>query len=215
MTAKKSYVHALRFQNLNWLYDPVVRITTQEHTVKSALTDTLAGQSGSVLDLACGSGTLTILIKQRYPHLTVQGIDGDLDMLGRAEHKAAEAGSNICFRQGLADALPYADGSFNVVVSSLFFHHLSREDKRTVFREIKRVLSPTGQLLFADWGKPQNGIMRIMFLLVRLLDGRDNTRDNVEGKLPVLIREAGFSRVAVISNIATPLGTISLVRASC
>jgi ubiquinone/menaquinone biosynthesis C-methylase UbiE len=213
MSADKSYVHALRFQKLNWLYDSIVRLTTRERTVKARITNALSGQTGRLLDLACGSGTLAILIKQDYPHLTVQGLDGDLDMLGRAERKAAGADIDISFKQGLADALPYADSSFDVVVSSLFFHHLSRADKHSVFREIKRVLTPSGVLLLADWGRPQNILMRLMFFAVRLLDGIDNTRDNIQGKLPTLISEAGFTRVKEIGDIATPLGTISVIRA--
>lgn len=213
MSADKSYVHALRYQKLNWLYDPIVRLTTRERTVKEKLTNALSGHSGRLLDLACGSGTLAILIKQRCPHLTVQGIDGDPDMLGRAERKATEAGSDIGFQQGLADALPFADSSFDVVVSSLFFHHLSSEDKRSAFSEIKRVLAPSGVLLLADWGRPQNLLMRGLFFPIRLLDGLGNTRDNVQGKLPKLIRESGFARVLEIGDIATPLGTISIIKA--
>ncbi len=215
MTADKSYVHALRFQQLNWLYDPIVQLTTREKTVKARLANAISGHTGRVLDLACGSGTLAVLIKQRYPQLTVQGIDGDLDMLGRAERKAAKAGSDISFQQGMADALPFGDGSVDIVVSSLFFHHLSRADKRLVFREIRRVLTPTGVLILADWGRPQNFLMRALFFPIRLLDGLANTRDNVQGKLPTLISEAGFARVVAIGDIATPLGTISLFRASC
>ncbi len=215
MSADKSYVHALRYQKLNWLYDPIVRFSTRERTVKARLIKALPGQMGRVLDLACGSGTLAILIKQSYPHFVVQGIDGDLDMLERAERKTAVAGIDISFQQGLADVLPYADSSFDMVVSSLFFHHLSREDKRPVFREIKRVLTPAGVLILADWGRPQNVLMQVLFFLVRLLDGLGNTRDNVQGKLPTLISEAGFARVLPIGDIATPLGTISMLRASC
>jgi ubiquinone/menaquinone biosynthesis C-methylase UbiE len=213
MSADKSYVHALRYQKLNWLYDPIVRLTTRERTVKAKLTNALSGHSGRLLDLACGSGTLAILIKQHFPHLTVQGVDGDPDMLGRAERKATEAGSDIGFQQGLADALPFGDSSFDVVVSSLFFHHLSSEEKRSAFREIKRVLAPSGVLLLADWGRPRNILMRVLFFPVRLLDGLDNTRDNVQGKLPTLIRESGFARVVEIGDVATPLGTISIIRA--
>jgi ubiquinone/menaquinone biosynthesis C-methylase UbiE len=213
MRVDKSYVHALRYQKLNGLYDPIVRLTTRERTVKAQLINALSGDSGRVLDLACGSGTLAILIKQRFPQLTVHGIDGDFDMLGRAERKANEAGSDINFKQGLADALPYGNSSFDVVVSSLFFHHLSREEKRSAFSEIKRILTPSGVLLFADWGRPQNILMRVLFFPIRLLDGFGNTRDNVQGNLPMLIGEAGFSRTSKIGEIATPMGTISIIRA--
>jgi ubiquinone/menaquinone biosynthesis C-methylase UbiE len=213
MSADKSYVHALRYQKLNWLYDPIVRLTTRERTVKASLTKALSGHTGRLLDLACGSGTLAILIKQSNPQLTVQGIDGDLDMLQRAKLKAANSGIDVCFKHGFASSLPYADGSFDIVVSSFFFHHLSREGKQSVFHEVKRILTPSGELLLADWGRPKNILMRLMFFPVRLLDGLGNTRDNAQGKLPTLISKAGFTRVKEIADIATPLGTISIIRA--
>jgi ubiquinone/menaquinone biosynthesis C-methylase UbiE len=213
MSREKTYVHALKFQRLNGLYDPLVRMSTREQKVKTTLANALAGRSGKVLDLACGSGTLAMLIKQQHPSLAVHGVDGDPEMLGRAERKARDAGVDIAFSHGFADALPFEEGSFDVVVSSLFFHHLSRAGKASAFSQIKRVLLPTGELLVADWGRPQNLLMRAAFFPVRLLDGLGNTRDNVRGELPSLIRAAGFSRADKLGDIATPLGTISIIRA--
>lgn len=213
MSQDSSYVHALKFQTLNGLYDPFVRVSTREQLVKTTLVDRLSGRMGKVLDLACGSGTLAGLVKQKHPQLTVHGVDGDREMLGRAERKAAAAGVAVDFKYGMSDALPYEDGSFDVVVSSLFFHHLTRAGKASAFAEIKRVLSPSGELLLADWGRPQNVLMRVAFFPVRLLDGFTNTRDNVRGELSALIRAAGFARTAKLADIATPLGTISILTA--
>ena len=72
------YVPALRFRWLTPAYDVVVRATTRERTVKRALiaqANLAAGQR--VLDLACGTGTLAIWIKQHCPQASVTGIDGD------------------------------------------------------------------------------------------------------------------------------------------
>ena len=85
MNADNSYVHALKFQKLNAFYDPLVRLSTREQTVKTTVANALSGRSGNVLDLACGSGTLAVLIKQMYPSLAVHGVDGDPEMLGRAQ----------------------------------------------------------------------------------------------------------------------------------
>jgi len=213
MSRDNTYVHALKYQALNRLYDPLVQLSTRERSVKSMLVNLLSGRSGRVLDLACGSGTLAVLIKQTHPRLTVHGLDGDRDMLSRAERKAAAGGVAIEFKHGFADALPFDDGSFDVVVSSLFFHHLSRDGKASAFAQIRRILSPAGEFIVADWGRPQNIRMRAAFFPVRLLDGLDNTRDNVRGDLPTLIRAAGFSRVDKLRDMATPLGTISIMAA--
>ena len=80
-----------------------------------------------------------------------------------------------------------------------------------VFSEAYRVLSIDGVLYIADWGKPSNLIMRFTFYIVQFLDGFKNTRANVEGRLPELIRGAGFSHVEVSESIDTVLGTISII----
>ena len=94
MDSDSAYLHALRYQLLNWLYDPLVRLTTREAAVKSRLIDFLPQDGGSLLDLACGSGTLAGAIKQHNPAYRVMGIDGDEDMLRRAREKSEAAGIN-------------------------------------------------------------------------------------------------------------------------
>ena len=214
MASDSAYIHALRYQWLNWLYDPLVRLTTREAAVKSRLIDFLPQDGGSLLDLACGSGTLARAIKQHNPAYRVMGIDGDEDMLRRATEKSEAAGISVEYNQGFAQALPYADDAFDVVTSSLFFHHLTARDKGVAFAEVCRVLRPGGTFILADWGRGQNILTRCMFLLVRLLDGFETTRDNARGHLPKIMRESGFSRVDKLADMATPLGTIAILQAT-
>ena len=208
------YIHALRFRWLNNFYDPVVRFTTRERTVKRLLVEQVPSGSGKLLDIGSGSGTLTREIKFSQCEYLVTGVDGDKDMLSRAERHAEAAGLAISYDHGLAQDLPYAQETFNVVTSSLFFHHLTSTDKKRAFAEAYRVMKPGGTLLIADWGRAQNWLMRAVFTLVQCLDGFETTRDNVEGRLPALLCGAGFIGVVVIYDIATPLGTISLLKAS-
>jgi ubiquinone/menaquinone biosynthesis C-methylase UbiE len=214
MTSDSTYIHALRFPWLNWLYDPLVRLTTREAAVKARLIDLLPQDGSNLLDLACGSGTLARAIKQHNPVYRVMGIDGDEDMLRRAREKSVAAGISIEYNQGFAQALPYADDAFDVVTSSLFFHHLTARDKGVAFAEVCRVLRPGGTFILADWGRGKNIWMRSMFLLVRLLDGFETTRDNARGYLPKIMRESGFSKVDRLAVMATPLGTIDILQAT-
>jgi len=215
MASGAVYIHALRYQWLNCLYDPVVRVTTRETAVKQALIGLLPPiEHGEFLDLACGTGTLTRAIKSAVPDAAVRGIDGDRDMLVRARGNALTANLEVDYDHGLAQQLPYADDSFDVVTSSLFFHHLSSEGKRAAFREIRRVLKPAGTVLIADWGRPQNKLQRILFVLVQLVDGFETTDDNLRGLLPGMLEAAGFSAPQLIRNMMTPLGTIAIIRAS-
>ena len=91
---------------------------------------------------------------------TVFGIDGDAKVLQIAESKAKKSGAEIKFEKGLSFALFYLDEFFDRVVSSLFFHHLTQENKLKTFREVLHVLKPNGELHIADWGLPSKGLIR-------------------------------------------------------
>lgn len=208
------YIPALAYRQLTPLYDPVVRWTTRETAFKTALLEQAALRPEQrALDLACGTATLTIAAKQSAPGADLTGVDGDPKILERARAKASQAGVELRFDQALSHRMPYADHSFDVVLSSLFFHHLDREAKLATLREVLRVLKPGGKLHIADWGKAANPLMRALFFFVQLLDGFETTADNVAGKLPAFTAECGFIDVSETRRFATPLGTISLYHA--
>jgi ubiquinone/menaquinone biosynthesis C-methylase UbiE len=166
-----------------------------------------------VLDLACGTATLTIAAQQAQPDAEFSGLDGDPDILQRARAKALAANATIHFDHGLSTALPHADGSFDRVLCSLFFHHIDLDAKRRTLTEIRRVLKPAGELHVADWGRAQNPLMRAAFYGIQLLDGFATTSDNVNGLLPTLFADAGLREVAETRHYATMFGTLSLYRA--
>jgi ubiquinone/menaquinone biosynthesis C-methylase UbiE len=210
----RSFVPALRFDALTRAYDPLVAVTSREGVFKRRLIEHARFEPGeSVLDLACGTGTLAIEIKTSTPAAKVTGIDGDPSILARARAKAADAGVEVAFDHGFSNELPYDPGSFDVVVSTLFFHHLTDEGKADAADEIRRVLRPGGRLLIADWGRPQDPLMRMLFVNVQVLDGFGNTASNVAGRLPGFLRDAGLGRVSVVDRMRTPLGTIEIVSA--
>lgn len=214
MTVSQSFIPALAYRRLTRFYDPVVRWSTRERTIKARFLAQAGIRDGHrVLDVGCGTGTFAVAIKEATPRADVVGFDADPQVLALASRKAAASGASISFVRGLATDLPFADGVFDRVVSSLFFHHLEREAKARALREIHRVLIPQGELHLADWGRPTNPIMRAAFLSVQLLDGFATTTDNVRGLLPVLVESCGFSRVTETQRYATLCGTLSLVRA--
>jgi ubiquinone/menaquinone biosynthesis C-methylase UbiE len=182
-----------------------------EATFKQRLIEqTRIKSSHRVLNLGCGTATLTLLIKQTHPEVTVVGIDGDPKILGIAKEKTNKAGFDIGLDQGMVFALPYADASFDRVVSSLVLHHLTRENKVATLNEVHRVLRAGGELHIADFGKPQNLLMQAASIPRRIFDGSKNTADNVNGLLPKLIRSAGFVEVDESARYMTLFGTLSL-----
>lgn len=95
------------------------------------------------------------------------------------------------------------------VLSSLMFHHLTRENKVRSFNEVYRVLRNGGELHIADFGKPHNLLMRIASFPWRLFDGSSGN-DNLQGLLPHMMRETGFTDVRESTRYMTVFGTLSL-----
>lgn len=209
------FIPALRFRALTRFYDPVVRLTTRERRVKKALVKATGVPEGAtVLDLGCGTGTMTRWIKQKYPDARVIGLDADPHILAIAREKASRAGVEIEFLEADATDIPMQQNSVQRVVSSLFFHHLLPASKAQVLTEVFRVLEANGELHISDWGKPSNSLMRTMFIFVQLLDGFASTRDNVAGRLPGFVEAAGAQQVHNYDRYDTVLGTLRLLRAT-
>ena len=97
--------------------------------------------SGSLLEVPVGTGVLTMPLYQSLPNAVVTCLDYSADMMAHAENRAkAMSISNVSFVQGDVGALPFADESFDVVLSLNGFHAFPEKD--AAFRETCRVLKP-------------------------------------------------------------------------
>jgi ubiquinone/menaquinone biosynthesis C-methylase UbiE len=109
-----------------------------------------------VLDVGCGTGSLAIAAKRQVGETgTVVGVDASPAMIARAAAKAARSNVDVPFRVGVAEALPFPDGHFDAVLSSLMLHHLPRTARKQCAREIRRVLKPGGRVLVVDFAHAQ------------------------------------------------------------
>ena len=211
---ESNYIYALKYPWLTRLYDPVVALTTRERLFRQEILNSAQIRPGDrVLDLACGSGSFAVLLAKHITEIEVVGLDGDPDILDQARKKAQRPNLDVKFDQGMAHAMPYGDHEFDVVFSSLFFHHISTLDKKSALAEVRRVLRPGGSLKICDWGRPANWFSSWRFNLVRILDGFEVTEDNFKGRLPKLVQESGFHDMVVEKRIQTPLGTLDLISA--
>lgn len=204
---------ALRFRFLTPWYDRLVAWTVRDAEMKASLLMHAKVAPGErVLDVGCGTGTLLLQLASHVREARLAGVDADPEMLRQAEAKAAAAGIGMELTPAWADALPFGDGAFDVVLSSLFFHHLQPPDKQQSLREIWRVLRPGGRVLIADFGRSASWLGRGSFQLIRLLDGYSNTLDHAQGRLPEFIAGAGFVDVSTLENLGVPVGRIGLYR---
>lgn len=162
-----------------------------------------------VLDLGCGTGTLTIMIKQMHPEAEVIGLDGDSSILEIAQIKAVKSGVDISLDHGMAYQLPYPDETFDRVLSSLVLHHLTRDDKQRAFVEVYRTLRTEGELHIVDFGKPRGIYGRLASQLIKRME---QAGDNVNGLLPMIMRRAGFELVEESACYQTIFGSLSLYR---
>lgn len=106
-------------------------------------------KTGSVLELGCGTGNLSVLLSEAYPAaaLRLADISGESLELCQARLGARD---NIVFeRQDFGEA-DYAAGSFDLVVSSIAIHHLDSSGKQSLFRRVFRWLADDGVFCFAD-----------------------------------------------------------------
>lgn len=212
---RTNYIPALRYEWLTGFYDTVMEKLMRENTFKEALVRQARVVKGHrVLDLGCGTATLTLLIKQTHPDAEVTGLDGDPKALEIAREKVVGSGLAITLDEGMAFSLPYPDNSFDRVFSGLLFHHLTRENKIRALKEAYRVLAPGGELHVADWGKASSALMRLAFFMVQLLDGFETTTDNVNGLLPEYFGQAGLQDARETARYATMFGTMALYKAS-
>ena len=210
---RAGYIPALDYDWLTPFYDRLVRLTMPERRFRTRLIGQARIADGMrVLDVGCGTGTLAIMMRTRFPNADLVGIDADEKILSIARRKAADAGVvAIVFEQALASELPFSDGSFDRIVSSLALHHLTSEEKRATLTECYRVLRPQGELHIADWGRPQNWLMWLASRSVLLFDGTSRTADNIRGRLPELCREAGFAQVTEAGDMMTVFGTLAFL----
>ncbi|BCL36529.1 class I SAM-dependent methyltransferase [Nostoc sp. MS1] len=133
-------------------YDPITEyaLPPNETWVRQALIDAVKVQPRRILDLGCGTGSTTLMLKQAFPQADVIGLDLSPYMLVRAEDKAKNAGLDISWRHGNAEKTSFPDASFNLITAALLFHETPVAVSQAILQECFRLLVPGGQVLILD-----------------------------------------------------------------
>ncbi len=133
-------------------YDPVTKHALPPNEIwnREAVIEAIKGTPNKIIDLGCGTGSTTLMLKQAFPDAEVIGLDLSPHMLVMAEYKAKQAGLDIQWIHGLAEATTFADGEFDVVTASLLFHETPPEIAQAVLKEGFRLLKSGGQVIILD-----------------------------------------------------------------
>lgn len=198
-------------------YDRVVRLTTfgQDSVWKREIIKAIGGRD-SVLELACGTGILSLMLEGEGKNVT--GIDLTFEYLRVSTLKLCTT-----VAQGTAEVLPYRDESFDSVVSSYLAKYI---DVQSAVEECWRVLKPGGTAVFHDFAYPEGvvrGLWNAHFALLRLLgkiatswktvfDDLDDVIKNSDWieRTKVALRNRGFHNVCCTYYTA---GTAAIVSA--
>ena len=212
--AEPRYIPATRWRIFSRFYDPFLAGVMRERRFRSSMlqrVDADLPSNGTAIDVGCGTGTFAIALASQRADARVIGIDGDSQILEMAQGKPA-AGA-VEWREGLAQKLPLADRSADVLTMSLMLHHLLPQEKRDALVEARRVLKPDGRLHIADWGRPRDPLVSGLFYVSQAIDGFDRTSDHRAGRLPEFIAEAGFGSVERYACFRTAAGSLDLLTA--
>ncbi|MFL6602566.1 MAG: class I SAM-dependent methyltransferase [Steroidobacteraceae bacterium] len=188
------------------LYDPFVKLLGADAARATLLEHAALRPGHRILDIGCGTGTLGVLIKRRYPEVEVVGLDPDPRALARAKRKAQKAGLSIQLDQGFADELPYTDGSFDRVFSSFMLHHLEPANKEATLREVRRVLKPGARFHLLDFATPDS---KSAGPIARRLHSGHLLKDNSDERILSLMRQTGLSEPQRLAERTLLVGHIA------
>ncbi len=174
-------------------YDPITQyvLPPGEPWVRGSLVNAIQGQPRRILDLGCGTGSTTLMLKRRFPQAEVVGLDLSPQMLVMAQHKAHAAHLDITFCHGNAMATGLDRDAFDVVCATLLFHETPPAVAKTILRESFRLLTAGGQMLILD-GNQQT--LRTVDWLNTIFE-EPFIREYGQGNIDAWLGYAGFETV--------------------
>src|SRR5689334_10854184 len=146
--ATPDYAAIKQRQQATWSAGDYAVIGTTLQIVGERLCEAIDIKSGErVLDVAAGNGNATLAAARRFAQVT--STDYVQALLDRGKERAAAERLPVTFQVADAEALPFADASFDVALST--FGIMFTPDQETAVREITRVVRPGGRIGFANW----------------------------------------------------------------
>jgi ubiquinone/menaquinone biosynthesis C-methylase UbiE len=174
-------------------YDPITQyaLPPNETWVRQSLLDGIQGQPRRILDLGCGTGSMALKLKTKFPDAEVTGLDLSPYMLVVAEHRSQESGQAIIWRHGLAEATGLASEKFDLVTIGLLFHETPPAIAQAILQEAYRLLRTGGEILILDGNQR---MLRQSGWLTNIFE-EPYIQDYAQGSLEAWMGAAGFGAV--------------------
>ena len=175
----------------DWLA-PLMTLGTEQRLHRRVVARLALDQPAAVLDVGCGTGTLTRQIYDALPPRSIRrvcGVDAAEAMIEVARKKAGQR-PGLEFAAALAEELPYPDAAFDRVLSTFFFHHLNYSLKVRALAEIWRVLRPGGQAAILDVDVPYTLFGKFCAWSGYWLFQQPEIAENIAGKLRSALDES-------------------------
>jgi ubiquinone/menaquinone biosynthesis C-methylase UbiE len=191
-------------------YDLLTRLLGMNKSYNALIAQAELAPRLRILEIGCGTGNVTTRVKHAEPHADVVGIDPDPLALARAQRKARGM-RGIRFQRAYAQELPFADGEFDRVLSSMMLHHLDDDVKAGAVAEVHRVLRPGGRLHIVDIG----GHTAVHHgLAARWMKDNPHAAGNLGDAVPRLLRSVGFDCTEVGTRRHRLIGQLTFYRAT-
>jgi ubiquinone/menaquinone biosynthesis C-methylase UbiE len=204
------YMPAAQHDALLPAYDVLSRVLGIGKVHRTLVEQAELADAHRVLEIGSGTGNLTLRAKRSRPRADVIGVDPDPLALARARRKL-HGQTGIRFDHGYAQKLPYADGEFDRVLSSLMLHHLDSDAKASAAAEVFRVLRPGGQLHLVDAdaeATEHDG------RIARFVARRQHAAAHFEEPIPELLSAAGFDCTALQTRRLSVIGRLTFFSAT-
>jgi ubiquinone/menaquinone biosynthesis C-methylase UbiE len=160
------------------IFNPIQRTVLQQAVEQ-------VERPGAILDVGCGTGRLLKSARTRFPGAKLVGVDAAIEMVKQA--RGSDPSGTIQFQQATAEHLPFPDASFDLVFSTMTFHHWQNQAQGAA--EVARVLTPGGRWLLAEF--VATGFMKPVRRLLRLHQFPDpaHLKDTLLGARLKIVKE--------------------------
>ncbi len=175
-----------------WLYDGISRIAAipvggEDRFRRLALTGLEITPNAKILDMCCGSGQVTRILLEYSDDVT--GLDISPLSLSRSRLQVPQAK----YVEALAEEMPFGDGEFDLVHTSVAMHEMTRSQLEQIFSQVYRVLKPGGTFTLVDFHQPTNPLLMLGVAIFFWLFETESAWQLIDTDLRSMLRDRGFS----------------------